>query len=48
MFKLLNQALVTGYPHTVEAITRLKTTAAMLNNWRGPKSGYSDYLIRQL
>lgn len=48
LLKQLNQVLVTGYTHTDQEITRLKTTAAMLNNRQGPKSGYSDYLMRQL
>ncbi len=48
LLKQLNQVLVTGYTHADEAITRLKTTAAMLDNWRGPKSGYSEYLTRRL
>lgn len=47
LLKQLNQVLVTGYTHADEAITRLKTTAAMLDNWRGSKSGYNDYLMRK-
>lgn len=47
LLKQLNQVLVTGYTHADEAITRLKTTAAMLDNWRGSKSGYNDYLMRR-
>ena len=48
LLKQLNRVLVTGYTHADEAITRLKTTAAMLDNWRGPKQQYGDYLTRRL
>lgn len=48
LLKQLNQVLLTGYTHADEAITRLKTTAAMLDNWRGPKQQYGDYLTRRL